>query len=131
MQENNTAFKNKAKKKRAWKSENLSCVFTVRATEEEGLAVKQMAEQVGLSVSRLVIEATLDAEVKTADDARLERECFEHLIFELRRVGVNLNQIAKELHLTRRKSDRTLIETQAENTLREIENVIAKLRKKL
>jgi hypothetical protein len=75
----------KAKKKRAWKSKKLPRVFTVRADEDEYKKLKKMADKTGWSLSRLLIEATLNHGVKPADESKAERKVFEEIIFEVRR----------------------------------------------
>ena len=79
--------------KRRWKSDSLPRVFTVRATDDEYKELKKMAEKTGWSLSRLVVEATLHSESDRLEEVRAEREVFEDMIFEVRRVGINLNQI--------------------------------------
>ncbi len=122
----------KPKKQRPWKSENLPRVFTVRADDDEYNRLKKMAKDTGWSLSRLLIEATLHYGVKPAEEARAERDVFEKMIFEVRRVGINLNQISQRLNSFRRGSQETPpTHGELNAVLKEIESVLEKLRKKL
>lgn len=122
----------KAKKKRAWKSKKLPRVFTVRADEDEYKKLKKMADKTGWSLSRLLIEATLNHGVKPADESKAERKVFEEIIFEVRRVGINVNQILYRLNANRRKTDVPLpSQNELDAALKEIETVLEKLKKKL
>jgi hypothetical protein len=49
----------KTKGKRAWKSESLLRVFTVRADDNEYRKLKELSKKANLSLSRMLIEATL------------------------------------------------------------------------
>ena len=121
----------KIKKKRAWKSEYLPKVFTVRADEEEHRKLKKMADEYGLSMSRLLVEATLGFGVRPAWEAEEERERTEKMIFEVRRVGINLNQIALQANAAARGRSDTPTQNEISDILRQIETVIRKLKKKL
>ena len=117
--------------KRRWKSDSLPRVFTVRATDDEYKNLKKMAEKTGWSLSRLLVEATLHVGVRPAEEVRAEREVFEDLIFEVRRVGINLNQIAYAINAAYRGNAAPPAQRELEDSLREIERVLTKLRKRL
>jgi hypothetical protein len=69
--------------------------FSVRVTGDELETLRARARTSGLSLSRYLVEAALaPGRVPRADDrARLERA-----LFHLRKVGVNLNQVARKLN---------------------------------
>lgn len=71
----------------------------VRLTEAEKQKIERGAKQSQLSVSRFLVRSGVGDE-RGLDPA--ERELREQAIYELRRVGVNLNQIAYALNAARR-----------------------------
>lgn len=90
-----------------------------------------MAEKTGWSLSRLVVEATLHLGVRPAAEVRAEREVFEEMIFEVRRVGINLNQISHALNAAHRGNGEPPNQRELEDSLSKIESILTKLRKKL
>ncbi len=71
----------------------------VRLTEAEKQEIEKDAKQSQLSVSRFLVRSGV-GDGCGIDPA--ERELREQAIYELRRVGVNLNQIAYALNAARR-----------------------------
>ena len=71
----------------------------VRLTEAEKQKIERSAKQSQLSISRFLVRSGVGDE-RGLDPA--ERELREQAIYELRRVGVNLNQIAYALNAARR-----------------------------
>lgn len=71
----------------------------VRLTEAEKETIEKNAKKSELSVSRYLVRSGVGDE-RGLDPA--ERELREQAIYELRRVGVNLNQIAYALNAARR-----------------------------
>jgi hypothetical protein len=71
----------------------------VRLTEAEKQEIEKNAKQSQLSVSRFLVRSGVGDE-RGLDPA--ERDLREQAIYELRRVGVNLNQIAYALNAARR-----------------------------
>lgn len=121
----------KSKKKRHWKSSNLPCVFTIRGQAEEKRKLEEMARSSGLSLSRLMIEGTLRKTIRTAEQFAREREDVEEMIFQIRRVGVNLNQINTALNAVRRGQTASVTEEKLDRAVAEVESLIQKLKKKL
>jgi hypothetical protein len=71
--------------------------FFVRATEEEGRRIKRNAERAGRAATRFLAElgALEDAaERLPARPSGREVEVLEGLMYQLRKVGINLNQLA-------------------------------------
>ncbi len=71
------------------------CEFTIRASEEERRQLRERARTAGLSLSRYVVEAGLAEERVPSPEERRQREL---ALFHARKVGVNLNQIARRLN---------------------------------
>lgn len=69
--------------------------LTVRVTKAERRRLGDRARAAGLSASRYLVEAGLAA-TEPPDPA--ERAALEAALFHLRKVGVNLNQIARRLN---------------------------------
>jgi len=71
------------------------CTFTIRASAEERRQLRERARLAGLSLSRYVVEAGLALERVPSPEERRQRE---RALFHVRKVGVNLNQIARRLN---------------------------------
>ena len=84
--------------KRKWKSEKKPKVFTVRATEAEHERLKELADTANLSLSRLLIDTTLTGQPRSAEEIKRDQQIIERAIFEVRKAGVNLNQISAALN---------------------------------
>ncbi len=70
--------------------------ITIRPTEDQLATLHQRAASFGYkSLSKYLIErGTRPGEMIES----IERERLERLLFEVRKVGVNINQIAREMH---------------------------------
>lgn len=121
----------KEKAKRAWKTNNLPKVFTVRADESEHRAIKRLSEKSGLSMSRLMIEATLGNKIQTTAAIGAEMEILKDAIFQLHKVGINLNQIAQSINAIRRGTTETRMELDIESVVGEVGKAIRLVKKKL
>ena len=121
----------KSKKKRAWKSDNLPHVFTVRADAEEYAELRQRAAATGWSLSRLMIEAALGKRIRTQEQAAAENEKVEEMIFQMRRIGINLNQITAALNAVKRGRETSVTEAKVEAAIADVESLICALRKQL
>ena len=66
----------------------------VRMTPDENSRLKERANQAGLSLSRYLVECGLITGPSTYED----REQRERALMEIRRVGNNLNQVARRLN---------------------------------
>jgi hypothetical protein len=121
----------KKKTKRNWKTENLPKVFTVRADEAEHQAIKKLSKKYGLSMSRLMIEATLNKSIQTTESVRAEMEILKNGIFQLHKVGINLNQIAQSINAIRRGNKATKTEIKIESVVDEVKEAIREVKKQL
>lgn len=116
---------------KASKNSKYPRAFNARASEKEYKKLKNLSFFTGKSLSRLVIETTLSAPLRGAAEVRSEQADREEMIFQLRRIGINLNQITSALHAASRENQASLMETELEKTTAEIESVISALKKKL
>lgn len=123
--------KDKIKRKRDWKSGNLPRVFTVRADEEEYEELKRMTDETGWSLSRLLIEGTISKTIRTADQVAAERADVEEMIFQMRRIGINLNRITTALSAVKRGKKVSVTEEKLEDVAQEVELLIREIKKKL
>ena len=126
-----TAKTEKKKKKRAWKSSILTRVFTVRANEKEYVQLRKKADATGWSLSRLMIESTLYKSIRTHEQVVAENEQTEEMIFQMRRVGINLNQLNAALNTVRRGREASVTEIRMEAAVAEVESLIQELKKNL
>jgi hypothetical protein len=100
----------------------------VRCTEKELEQIHKKAEKAGLSVSRYFVKAALsDGKVMTAE----EKEEIRQLRLELRKIGINLNQIAYAVNASRYGSGETPEESEMEEIQQSLKNLINKLLKKV
>jgi len=78
--------------------------ITVRFSPEEAEQVKQIAEAKGITVSDLVRRSVLKIPIpeRISPEKLVRRnEAIRQLAYEVNKVGVNLNQIAKYCHMHR------------------------------
>ena len=85
-------------KRRRWNSDRYPKMVTVRVTTDEHSEIVRLAGHARLSTSRLLVSALLDRRLPTLKDSpppsAETREELLLLLFQLRKVGVNLNQLA-------------------------------------
>jgi hypothetical protein len=121
----------KTKNKRAWKSESLPRVFTVRADDNEYRKLKELSKKANLSLSRMLIEATLFYGLKTPDHVEAEKRSIESLLFEVRKIGVNLNQITHLLNAAKFENETPPTAFEVGNAIKKVEDVIKELKSRL
>jgi len=73
----------------------------IRLTDDEHSRLMNQARSLRLSLSRFLVHAGLTGKVPTYED----RERHERAIMEIKRVGNNLNQIARQLNAQRETMD--------------------------
>lgn len=93
--------------------------ITIRLTEDEYEKIKRKAEKINVSVSEYVRNFLSKKEVKIVDKTSLRE-----LIYQLQRIGVNINQMVKKVNLNH--SD---IELKKE--IEELEEIYKKLKELL
>jgi hypothetical protein len=121
----------KAKNKRAWKSESLPRVFTVRADDNEYRKLKELSKKTNLSLSRMLVEATLFYGLKTPDHVEAEKRSIENLLFEVRKIGVNLNQITHNLNVAKFENETPPTAFEVGNAIKRVESVVKELKSRL
>jgi alpha-D-ribose 1-methylphosphonate 5-triphosphate synthase subunit PhnI len=117
--------------KRKWKSEKLPRVFTVRATDTEHEKLKELAEAANLSLSRLMIDTTLNGQPRNAEAIKQDQQTIKKAIFEVRKAGVNLNQITATLNSAIRGSGKLPALQEIEAAAAEVKKAISILTEKL
>lgn len=115
------------KYKRNWKSQRHPRVFTVRATEKEYRELVRQKEIHGTSLSRLLVDSALCYEGPPVFLVDSQKQAVEELLFEVRKIGINLNQIAKVMNASRYDSSKAPSEEKVVSTVAEVESVIRKL----
>ena len=124
--------KEKPRKKRAWKSEQLPKVFTVRANEDEHKKLKKLSRKTGWSMSRLVVESTINNGIRPKKESQHKnREETERIIYAVNRVGVNLNQLCVGVNSALLGKGAMPTERAIVETLEEINALVNKLHKKI
>jgi hypothetical protein len=88
--------------KRHWKSKQLPRVFTVRATENEYERMKELADAAELSLSRLLIDAAINGQPRNTSEIREDKKLIERAIYELNKIGTNLNQLTRQTNASLR-----------------------------
>jgi Bacterial mobilisation protein (MobC) len=121
----------KSKNKRAWKSESLPRVFTVRANDGEYRKLKELSKKTNLSLSRMLIEATLFYGLKTPDRVEAEKQSIENLLFEVRKIGVNLNQITHNLNVAKFENETQPTAFEVGDAIKKVEDIIKELKSRL
>ena len=95
----------KGKSPRRWNSERYPKMVTVRVTEEEHRGLTERAARSGLSTSRYLVRCGLGLRLPALRDAYPpnpdERRHLVLLLAELRKVGTNLNQLARRSNRAR------------------------------
>ena len=95
----------KIKPPRKWNSERYPKAITVRVTQDEHRRIGEWAARASLSASRYLVRRGLSERLPPLRDAYPpspeDRRQIEFLVSELRRVGGNLNQLAKRSNRAR------------------------------
>lgn len=100
----------------------------VRCAEPELKQLHEKAKEANLSLSRFLVKSGLsDGKVLTTQ----ERQEINQLRFEIRKIGVNLNQIAYSINLNRRGQGQPPTQNEINEIQNLIEQVLRKLLKKL
>lgn len=100
----------------------------VRCTEAELIGLHDKAEKAKLSLSRFLVKSGLtDGRTPTAE----EREDIRQLRFELRKIGVNVNQIAYSLHVAHRGDGQPPSQEEIDQIQADLKKILDNLLKKL
>jgi hypothetical protein len=102
--------------------------FSIRATRLEHLKIKIKAKQNNRSISRFAIEKCLSDEIF---QEKVEQDNLKNLLFELRKAGNNLNQIAHSLNLTTLTNTPPPSQNEILKVTKELKNAIELIKKNL
>jgi hypothetical protein len=100
----------------------------VRATATEREKIKAKAAEKELSLSRFAVEKCLEDEPFTT---KTEKDLLKKILFELRKSGGNLNQIAHNFNLARLTDAPTPTTSEIKIAAKSIQNLIEVIKTKL
>jgi hypothetical protein len=100
----------------------------LRVTPAEHLAMKRRAAKHELSLSRFAVTSALQAQPPAR---KQEREQITQMLFELRKIGNNINQIAHALNSARLKSAAPPPAAEIQAALLSVSSFLAGLKKRL
>jgi hypothetical protein len=109
-------------------AEKVGAPILVRATPAERRAIHRRAAAAGRSLSRyLVAVGTRDGQPATPE----EREELGRLLFELHKVGTNLNQIAHAMNAARLSGQEGAAEADIASAVSDVRATVAAVRERL
>lgn len=95
----------KGRKKRSWNSAHYPKMVTVRVTADEHAEIQRVANLARMSASRLLAATIIGRKLpplrETPPPTKERRQELEFLLYELRKIGVNLNQLAHKTNRAR------------------------------
>jgi hypothetical protein len=122
-------------KKRNWHSKKLPKHLTVRATEQEHNELKTRASAVRMSASRYLIHRGLAGRLPnlraTQPPTNEERELLERILYALRKVGNNLNQLAYATNSSRWTGTQQPPTSEINGVARQAKELIEEVKKRL
>ena len=77
--------------------------MTFRLTEEEYKIIKDKVSEAGTSLQQFLLKTALEKEI-------IHIKEFQELIFQIKKIGININQIAKKAHETGNVSNADILE---------------------
>jgi uncharacterized membrane protein YgaE (UPF0421/DUF939 family) len=118
-------IKRKVKKmKKEKKKEKRETEIKIRLTDKEKDELRTLAKEEGLSVSEYIRKHTL----KKQAERELKMEMERQLIYELNRIGNNLNQMARGINILRKKG---VLDDRDKKNLEVIKGIVEKVSKEL
>lgn len=122
-------------RKRRWNSDRYPKMVTVRVTLEEHEELLRRAQRTRLSASRFLVRCGLSQRLPPLRDRPAptpeERRDLEFLLYQLRKVGTNLNQLAKRTNAARLFGRMRPPASKVEQAASAAEGLIRLLRKRL
>ncbi len=109
-------------------AEKAGAQILVRATPAERSAIQRRAAAAGRSLSRYLVGVGTNDHPPVTQE---EREELGRLLFELRKVGVNLNQIAHTLNAARLSGRGSTSESEIINALSDVRLTVTAVRERL
>ena len=94
-----------------------SQVINLRVTSDEFSAINSQCTQAGITRSAYILQAVMNKRVLTKIDAQT--------VFQLRKIGINLNQITKQVHIISKFVDKK--EQELPDILKEISSIRAQI----
>lgn len=124
-----------AKTKRRWNAGAYPKMVTVRVTNEEHAEIQRRSAQARLSDSRFLAKAGLGLKMPPVSDRPRptpeERRELEFLLYELRKVGVNLNQLARRANTARLVRRMPPPRSKVDHAAGAVEGLVRLIRKRL
>lgn len=121
--------------KRRWNSERYPKAVTVRVTLSEHQEILSRAERARLSASRYLVRCGLSRRLPPISDrpspSQKELQELEFLLYELRKVGVNLNQLARRQNTTRLIGGMSPPRTKVDHAAGMVEGLVRLIRRRL
>ena len=105
--------------------------LTIRITSIENEEVSKLAKAAGKSVSRFLVESGLGKKIKlVAGRGEIDKDVLEKLAYEIRKTGINVNQIAHQLNVMQLQGG-TIELKLIENVRLEVERAMRKVKELL
>jgi hypothetical protein len=111
-------------KKEKRKREKRETEIKIRLTAKEREEIRELAREEGLSVSEYIRKRALQRQAE--EQAKLEME--RQLIYQLNKIGVNLNQMARGINILRKKG---VLDDRDKKNLEVIKGIVEKVSKEL
>ena len=122
-------------RRRRWNSDHYPKAITLRVTAAEHEALMRRALLARMSASRYLTAAGLRGKApplrETLPPNPRQRQELETLLYELRKVGVNLNQLARQQHRARLLGRKGPAPDTVERAAKAVEVLIRLLRERL
>jgi hypothetical protein len=112
------------KEKRKREKEKRETEIKIRLTSKEREEIRELAREEGLNVSEYIRKRALQRQAE--EQAKLEME--RQLIYQLNKIGVNLNQIARGINILRKKG---VLDDRDKKNLEVIKGIVEKVSKEL
>jgi hypothetical protein len=102
--------------------------ISIRLPRPEREILHKKAQRSGISLTKFLISSALSERGAAHKE---DREVIGKLLYEVRKAGNNLNQIAHEIHASKFTNARTPTETEIIETVSELKEAIKTIKKRL
>jgi hypothetical protein len=102
--------------------------ITIRLPRKQRETLHKKAQHTGISLTKFLISSALSERGAAHKE---DREAIGKLLYEVRKAGNNLNQIAHEIHASKFTNARTPTETEIIETVSELKEAIKTIKKRL
>ncbi len=103
----------------------------MRLTEQEERIIEGNAKAISLSVSRYLAKSGVEKLKIRPPISIEERKIFLDLIYELKRIGVNLNQLTQDYNVSNKGKGTPPTIQELGNVAKDIQDLVVKISKKL